>query len=233
MVQSIIDQGDYSELPMDWIEFLSNSNAIQQWELLRSKVDELYRSKSIFPTRKNLFRAFHLTPVSSVKCVFIGQDPYHGFGQANGLAFSVDSGVTPPPSLKNILKELVSDMGLSTTVLNKTDLSPWAKEGVLLLNLTLTVEEKKPNSHSDLGWKSFSESIVASLAQSKNNIVYILLGNFANNLKNSSLNRVDSIITSVHPSPLSAYRGFFGSRIFSRTNEFLLEKAITPINWNL
>jgi len=233
MIQSTISDGDYSELPIDWIEFLSDSNAIAQWELLRPKIDELYQSKTIFPSRKNLFKAFHLTPVSKVKCVLLGQDPYHGFGQANGLAFSVDAGVKPPPSLKNILKELVSDLGLSNTALNKTDLSPWAMEGVLLLNLTLTVEANKPNSHIELGWNTFTESILTTLANSKKDIVYILLGNFANSLKKKSLNGIDSTICSVHPSPLSAYRGFFTSRIFSRTNELLLKKKIHPINWEL
>ena len=233
MVQSNSTDGDYSELPMDWIEFLCNSNAISQWELIRPLIDELYQSKSIFPLRKNLFKAFHLTPVNSIKCVLLGQDPYHGFGQANGLAFSVDSGVNSPPSLKNILKELVSDLGLSNSILKKTDLSPWAKEGVLLLNLTLTVEEKKPNSHIKLGWKSFTESILSTLVQSKKDLVYILMGSYCNELKYNSLIGIDSIITTVHPSPLSAYRGFFGSRIFTKTNEYLIEKNIDPINWEL
>lgn len=233
MIQSAISDGDYSELPIDWIEFLSDSKAIAQWELMRPKIDELYQSKTVFPSRKNLFKAFHLTPVSKVKCVLLGQDPYHGFGQANGLAFSVDNGVKSPPSLKNILKELASDLGLSNTALIKTDLSPWAKEGVLLLNLTLTVEEKKPNSHIELGWSTFTESILTTLANTKKDIVYILLGNFANKLKYKSLNGIDSIIYSAHPSPLSAYRGFFTSRIFSRTNELLLKNKIHPVNWEL
>lgn len=222
-----------SEIPSGWIDFLRESEALYHWQKIKPIVDTLYRGATVFPPRNLLFNALHLTPVDELKCVIVGQDPYHGFGQANGLAFSVNKGVKAPPSLQNLLKELVCDMGLSNDVLSKSDLTPWAKQGVLLLNRSLTVEEKKPNSHADLGWGKFTESVIFHIAETKPKIVFILLGNSANKLKDKLLDCPVSIITAAHPSPLSAYRGFFGSRIFSKTNQQLIHQNIPPIDWEL
>lgn len=188
-----------------------------------------YTSKSIYPEFKNIFRAFELTPWEDVKVILLGQDPYHGPGQAQGLSFSVPIGTKVPPSLKNIFKERQSDLNIS--IPQTGDLSSWAQQGVLLLNSVLTVEAHKAGSHQKKGWEEFTNSIIQTLSERKDPLVFILWGSSA--IKKRAL--IDTskhiILESVHPSPLSAYRGFFGSKPFSKTNQALLDFNKTPIDW--
>lgn len=193
--------------------------------------DRLQQGARIYPEPKNIFKAFNVTPLDKVKVVILGQDPYHGPMQANGLCFSVDPGITLPPSLVNIFKELESDMGIPRP---KTgDLTAWAKQGVLLLNSVLTVEVGKPGSHRMLQWETFTDKAISELSLRRNKVVFILWGAYAM----SKLRLIDQtkhrVISGVHPSPLSAYKGFFGSQPFSQTNTALEEMGQTPIDWKL
>lgn len=192
---------------------------------------EIKLGKSIYPPRPDIFNAFNLTPYSKVKVVIIGQDPYHGPGQAHGLAFSVRSGVKIPPSLVNIFKELSDDIGLS--VPNHGCLESWARQGVLLLNNVLTVEEGKAGSHHKKDWEIFTDRVIELLNERKENLVFILWGNPAQKKAKSVDEKKHLILRSVHPSPLSVYRGFLGSKPFSQTNTFLTSKGITPIDWTI
>lgn len=191
-------------------------------------VKQEYKTKTIYPPYENIFDALRFTDYDDVKVVILGQDPYHGEHEAHGLSFSVREGVRMPPSLLNIFKELYSDLGIKR---NKTDLSDWAKEGVLLLNSIMTVQKDKPLSHKDKGWEIFTDTVIKKLNQREKPIVFILWGNFARSKKQMITNPVHKIIESAHPSPLSASRGFFGSRPFSKTNEFLIKNNNTKINW--
>lgn len=188
-----------------------------------------YASSQIFPPGREIFAAFDYTPFDAVKVVIIGQDPYHDFNQANGLCFSVRDGIPFPPSLLNIFKELSDD--LNVPIPQSGDLSRWAKQGVLLLNSTLTVRAHTAGSHQGQGWETFTDAVIRKIAEQKENIVFILWGSYAQK-KGAFINRFKHcVITSPHPSPLSSYRGFFGSRPFSKTNEYLIAHGITPINW--
>jgi uracil-DNA glycosylase len=184
------------------------------------------QKKIIYPNPENHFNAFEKTPFEKVKVVILGQDPYHGEGQAHGLSFSVPNGVTPPPSLKNIFKELNNDCQINNTL---TNLTPWAKQGVLLLNSVLSVEKNKAGSHANQGWEVLTDKVIKLLSDKKEKLVFLLWGAYAQ--KKAIL--IDSnkhlILKSVHPSPLSAYRGFFGCKHFSKTNHYLQQ----PINWKL
>lgn len=192
-------------------------------------VKKEYQSKTIYPPASQIFAAFDNTPFDAVKVVIIGQDPYHGPNQANGLCFSVHEGVRFPPSLQNIFKELNSDIGKE--IPHSGDLSHWAAQGVLLLNATLTVEAAKAGSHQKKGWEEFTDAVIAQLAEKKENIVFILWGSYAQK-KGAKINRQKHlIIESVHPSPLSVHRGFWGSKPFSKTNAYLQSKGISPIAW--
>jgi len=182
-----------------------------------------------FPSRENIFRALELTPINKAKVVILGQDPYHGEGQANGLAFSVNKGIKIPPSLKNIFKELKEDMGCE--IPNHGDLTKWAKEGVLLLNSILTVEKDKPGSHRKIGWEEYTNSIIKEISEKREHIVFILWGKYAESKKELIDEKKHMIIISPHPSPFSARRGFFGSKPFSRTNKYLERNGIKPIDW--
>ncbi len=215
------------KLPASWQAFL----ALPVFESLFQNVEQAYASATVFPPREQLFRAFHLTAPEDVRVVILGQDPYHEPGQANGLAFSVAPGVRQPPSLVNIRKELQEDVG--GTCLTDGDLTPWAKEGVLLLNAVLSVEEGKANSHKDLGWQEFTDSVVAAISRLPQPVAFLLWGAQAG--KKAAV-AADSpyprlVLQSAHPSPLSAYRGFFGSRPFSRINDFLRQHGQSPIRW--
>ncbi|PIU00428.1 MAG: uracil-DNA glycosylase [Bdellovibrionales bacterium CG10_big_fil_rev_8_21_14_0_10_45_34] len=190
---------------------------------------ELKRGKQIFPQPKEYFAALNLTPLDEVKVVVLGQDPYHGPGQAHGLSFSVREGVALPPSLQNIYKELSSDLGVPIT--KNGDLSRWAKQGVLLLNATLSVELSKAGSHQGRGWEQFTDEIVNVLNRERENLVFILWGSYAQKKGSAIDSKRHLVIKCPHPSPLSAHRGFFGSRPFSKTNSFLLSKRIAPIEW--
>lgn len=194
-------------------------------------VENEYNTKTIFPPKDYIFNALKLTPYKNVKVVIVGQDPYHGIGEAHGLSFSVQKGIKVPPSLKNIYKELESDLGISP--INEGDLSYWAKQGVLLLNAVLTVEKDKPASHRNLGWERLTDYIIKTLNNKKEPMVFILWGNFAKEKKNLITNPKHLVLTSAHPSPFSASYGFFGSKPFSKTNEFLIQNNQDPIDWDL
>ena len=192
-------------------------------------VREEYATKQIFPPGRQIFAAFNSTPFHDVKVVILGQDPYHDVGQANGLCFSVNDGIQFPPSLRNIFKEIESDIG--TPIPQSGDLSRWAKQGVLLLNATLTVEAHRAGSHQRRGWEQFTDSVITHLAAHRDNLVFILWGSYAIG-KGAFIDRSRHLVlTSVHPSPLSAHRGFFGNHHFSRTNQYLIEHGKTPIEW--
>ncbi len=213
---------------MDWETVLAPIKNSDFFDELWQKVESEYYSNTCFPPKEQVFRAFKLTPFSEVRVVIIGQDPYHNDFQANGLCFSVSDRVSAPPSLKNIFKELQDDLGIFK---NSNELDSWAKQGVLLLNATLTVRAHEPNSHKDLGWEKFTDFIIKEISDKKENVVFVLWGAFAQ--KKASL--IDEtkhfIIQSAHPSPFSVYRGFYGSRPFSKINEYLISKNKKPINW--
>ena len=188
-----------------------------------------YATKQIFPPGRQIFAAFNATPFNEVKVVILGQDPYHDVGQANGLCFSVNDGIQFPPSLRNIFQEIHNDIG--SPIPQRGDLTRWAKQGVLLLNATLTVEAHKAASHQRQGWEQFTDEVISHLSQHRRNVVFILWGSYA--ISKRTLINPDKhlILTSVHPSPLSAYRGFFGNKHFSKANNYLIEHGKTPITW--
>ena len=196
-----------------------------------SMIENEYQTKIVYPAKNNIFNALKKTPYEKVKVVIVGQDPYHGEGEAHGLSFSVQKGIKCPPSLKNIYKELESDLGIKSP--NCGDLSAWAEEGVLLLNATLTVIKDSPNSHKDIGWTLLTDAIIKHLNLKEDPIVFILWGNFARSKKEFITNPKHLVIESTHPSPFSASNGFFGSKPFSKTNEFLIKNKKEPINWQL
>ena len=187
-----------------------------------------YKNKTVFPPYNNIFDALRFTDYDAVKVVILGQDPYHGLGEAHGLSFSVHNGVKMPPSLLNIFKELKNDLNINRT---QTDLTDWAKQGVLLLNSIMTVEKDKPLSHKDKGWEVFTDNIIRYLNEREKPVIFILWGNFARSKKALITNSRHKIIESAHPSPLSASRGFFGSRPFSRTNNYLKKLGEQEIKW--
>jgi uracil-DNA glycosylase len=200
-------------------------------DLLRFLEEERRRGKRLFPPAENVFEAFRLTPLPAVKVVILGQDPYHGAGQAHGLAFSVPRGVKPPPSLANIFKELAADAGVPLPA--HGHLEAWARQGVLLLNTALTVEEGKAGAHQKKGWERFTETVIDVLNQERDHLVFILWGAPAQ----AKARHVDParhlILKSVHPSPLSVYRGFLGSKPFSQANAYLETHGIAPVDWRL
>ena len=187
--------------------------------------------KIIYPKNNEIFNAINLTEFEETKVIILGQDPYHGPGQAHGLSFSVKNGIKPPPSLLNIFKEIEFDLSIKVNKENG-DLTRWAKQGVLLLNSLLTVEKGNPLSHKDIGWETLTDKIIEVLSQNKKNLVFILWGSHARSKKSLISKNENLIIESAHPSPLSAHRGFIGSKPFSRTNEYLLKNNINPINWS-
>ncbi len=187
-----------------------------------------YKKKTIFPPYENIFDALKFTDYDDVKVVILGQDPYHGLGEAHGLSFSVKEGIKMPPSLLNIFKELKSDLGIER---NKTNLTDWAKQGVLLLNSIMTVEKDKPLSHKNKGWEKFTDNIIGCLNKREKPVIFLLWGNFARSKKALITNSRHKIIESAHPSPLSASRGFFGSKPFSKCNNCLKELGEDGISW--
>jgi uracil-DNA glycosylase len=200
-------------------------------ELSQFLRDEKAAGKRIYPPNNEIFAAFDMTPFAKVKVVILGQDPYHGPGQAHGLSFSVRPDITPPPSLANIYREMASDLGLARPT--HGNLEAWARQGVLLLNTSLTVEDGKPGSHSGKGWERFTDSAIAALNGALDNLVFILWGRKAQQ-KGAKIDRqCHLVIESAHPSPLAAHNGFWNSRPFSRTNDYLCAHAITPIDWTL
>lgn len=213
---------------MTWTEVLAPIKNTEYFTKLWQTVKQEYATHVCFPPKDKIFRALELTSFDEVKVVIIGQDPYHGDFQANGLCFSVSDQVTAPPSLKNIYKELKDDLGIQR---NSNELDSWAQQGVLLLNATLTVKAHSPNSHKDLGWEKFTDFIIKEISDKKENVVFVLWGAFAQ--KKEAL--IDSskhfILKSAHPSPFSVYRGFYGSRPFSKINDYLKSKGKSTISW--
>jgi len=212
----------------DWDAILKEEYEKDYFKRIKNIVKDEYNNKIIFPEEDRIFYAFKETPYKSVKVVILGQDPYHGEGEANGLCFSVNRGIKKPPSLKNIYKELYNDLGIERT---DTDLSDWAKSGVLLLNTVLTVEKDKPASHKFVRWEEFTDSVIKKLNEKEEPVVFILWGNFAKEKAKYITNPKHLIITSSHPSPFSVNKGFLGSKPFSRTNEFLRNNGIKEIEW--
>ena len=214
-----------------WDNLLKEEVNKEYFKTLINYINEEYKEKTIYPKKTEVFNAFKYTDYTNVKVVILGQDPYHGPNQAEGLSFSVSNEVIKPPSLKNIFKELESDLEIPFPEHNS--LKPWAKEGVLLLNAVLTVEEHKPASHANKGWETFTDEIIKILNKKEEPVVFILWGNYAREKKAYITNPIHYVIESPHPSPFSARNGFFGSKPFSKTNEFLKSKGIKEINWNV
>lgn len=215
----------------DWDEKLKNIWDSLEFKEFYKKVMHEYELKEIYPPKDYIFNALRLTSYKDTKVVIVGQDPYHGDGEAHGLSFSVQKGVKIPPSLKNIYKELYSDLGI--VPVDNGDLSNWAKQGVLLLNSVLTVEKDKAASHRNIGWDALTDYIIKLLNLKEEPIVFILWGNFAKKKAKLITNEKHLIITSAHPSPLSASRGFFGSKPFSKVNNFLVNNKLKPIDWKV
>ncbi len=213
-----------------WKEKLKEEFTKPYFSELRTFVREAYTSQTIYPAPQNIFRAFDLTPFDKVKVVILGQDPYHGPKQAIGLSFAVSEGVRNPPSLQNIFKEVTADLG-KPLVHTDGDLSRWAEQGVLLLNATLTVEAQKAGSHQGRGWEQFTDAVIQKLSEEREHLVFILWGNYARS-KGAHIDRTKHlVIESPHPSPFAAHGGFFGSKPFSRANEYLATHGGKPIDW--
>lgn len=215
----------------DWLQPLSPEFKKPYYAKLYKTIREEYGTRQIFPPSDEIFTAFEITPLSEVKVVIIGQDPYHGDGQAHGLCFSVKPDVETPPSLVNMYKELNSDLGCY--IPNNGYLIKWAKQGVLLLNTVLTVRAHQANSHRGIGWEEFTDAAIRILNEQDRPIVYLLWGKPAQTKKNMLNNPKHLILEAPHPSPLSAYRGFFGCQHFSKTNAFLTENGLEPIDWQI
>ena len=213
---------------MNWETVLAPIKNTDQFQNLWQKVENEYASGECFPPKDQIFRAFELTPFENIKVVIIGQDPYHNDFQANGLCFSVSENVKAPPSLKNIFTELNNDLGIERT---KTELNDWAEQGVLLLNATLSVRAHSPNSHKDLGWEKFTDFVIKEISENRENIVFVLWGAFAQKKEELIAYSKHFILKSAHPSPFSVYRGFYGSKPFSKINEYLESKNLKPISW--
>lgn len=215
----------------DWDEQLKEEYDKKYFKDLLRFIEKEYQEKTIYPKQEDIFRAFKYTNYKDTKVVILGQDPYHEVDQAEGLSFSVKDCVNKPRSLKNIFKEMEEDLGIPFPETNS--LIPWAEEGVLLLNSVLTVVEKKPASHQKIGWETFTDKVIEKLNEKEEPVVFILWGNFAKSKKKLITNQNHYIIESAHPSPFSAYNGFFGSKPFSKTNEFLEQKCLKKINWKI
>ncbi len=216
----------------DWQDILKDEFEKDYFKTLTAQVELAYLNATpTYPPSEMIFNAFTLCPFSKIKVVILGQDPYHGPGQAHGLAFSVPESVNIPPSLRNIYKELNADVGRPRAAVSRGNLTKWATQGVLLLNSTLSVAAGRPNSHKNFGWETFTDAVITHISEQKDHVVFILWGGFA--AKKAALIDKEKhfILTAPHPSPLSAHRGFFGSRHFSKTNTYLKNTGQTPISW--
>lgn len=212
-----------------WKKALQSEFDKPYWEALTKSVREQYSKTTVFPPAKNIFRAFDLCPLDKVKVVIVGQDPYHGINQANGLSFSVNDGIALPPSLKNIYREIHNDLGI--VPLPSGDLSRWASQGVLMLNSVLTVLASSPASHGGMGWEQFTDAVIKILNANRSHIVYLLWGKYAQT-KGEVIDRDKNLVlTSAHPSPYSVTK-FYGNHHFSRCNEYLRKNGMTPIDWH-
>ena len=215
----------------DWLEALRGEFKKPYYRQLFETVKKEYATHLVFPPSDDIFNAFHLTPLKDVKVVILGQDPYHNVGQAHGLCFSVQKGVAIPPSLVNIYQELYDDLGCS--IPDHGYLVKWARQGVLMLNTVLTVRAHQANSHRGIGWEEFTDAAIKVLDEQDRPFVFILWGTPAQRKKTMLHNPRHLVLEAPHPSPLSAYRGFFGSRPFSKTNAFLEENGVEPIDWQI
>lgn len=213
----------------DWDDILADEWGKPYYQNLREILKREYATQRIYPPMHDIFNALRYTSFADTKVVIIGQDPYHGAGQAHGLCFSVKEGVMPPPSLKNMFKELQTDVGKPTPPTG--ELTDWARQGVLLLNTVLTVREGQPTSHKDIGWETFTDRVIAELNRKDTPVVFLLWGAHAQRKAQVITNPIHVKLATVHPSPLSASRGFFGCRHFSKTNAILMQNGMTPINW--
>jgi uracil-DNA glycosylase len=214
-----------------WKTLLTPEFKKDYFHSLEKRILDEYKNKTIYPAKENIFAAFNLTSFDKIKVVIIGQDPYHGPNQAQGLCFSVQPQIKIPPSLANIYKELVSDLGIELP--KHGDLTSWAEQGVLLLNTLLTVEGGNPMAHKDLGWEKFTDHVIDLINEHKENVVFILWGSPAHKKAQNVDSKKHYILKSVHPSPLSSYRGFFGCKHFSLCNQFLKSKKLEVINWQV
>lgn len=219
------------DIESSWYEVLKQEFEEPYFYEIKSFLIQEKRQYIVYPPSQLIFNAFNLTPFDKVKVVILGQDPYHNVGQAHGLAFSVPNGIMPPPSLKNIFKELQSDIGMP--IPTNGNLESWAREGVLLLNSCLTVRANNPASHQGIGWQRFTDEAINALSEKKEHIVFLLWGNYAIAKEKLIDTRKHLVLKTVHPSPLSANRGFFGCRHFSQTNTYLSSNGISPIKWDV
>ncbi|MDQ3076125.1 MAG: uracil-DNA glycosylase [bacterium] len=213
-----------------WAKALADFFKTKEWDTLTEFIREEYKKKKIYPDPKNIFKAFWLTPFDEVKVVILGQDPYHGAGQAEGLCFSVPKGVPLPPSLKNIYKEIEGDLNIKKDFKNG-HLEDWAKQGVFLFNAILTVVASSPASHKDRGWEEFTDFVIKTISEKHEHVVFMLWGNYARSKKVLIDAEKHLILEAPHPSPFSAYNGFFGSKHFSECNDYLMKKGKKKVQW--
>lgn len=218
-------------MPASWRSILADEFAKPYFLRLQDFVDQEIQRETVFPPKEQIFSAFELTPYAEVKVLLLGQDPYHGPGQANGLCFSVAPGVTKPPSLVNIYKELQDDLGIPPA--RSGDLSAWARSGVLMLNAVLTVQAHKPASHKDQGWETFTDAVIRKLNEKDDHVVFVLWGGYAKKKAKLIDPKRHTILEGIHPSPLSAKNGFFGSKPFSQVNAALAAHGQAPLSWSL
>lgn len=219
----------YQSLESSWKNALANEFSQPYFTKLISEIESSYKNELVLPPQTDIFKAFNQCPLNKVKVVILGQDPYHGEGQAHGLAFSVPDDIKIPPSLKNIYKEILSDIG--HPIAETGNLERWAKQGILLLNATLTVLPQKPGSHQCLGWETFTDTVIKTVSAQNKHVVFLLWGKYAQ----AKVELIDQskhlVLTAPHPSPFSAYTGFFGCKHFSTTNEYLRQSGLTTIDW--
>lgn len=224
--------GNMVNIGNEWDKMLADEFSKEYYQKLRKILIKEYKTQTVYPDMYDIFNALKYTSYNDVKAVIIGQDPYHGPNQAHGLCFSVKKGVAPPPSLKNIFREIKDDTGTDNTG-RHGELTNWAKSGVLLLNNVLTVREATPNSHKGIGWENFTDRVITLLNEREKPVVFILWGSNAKAKASLITNPAHLVLTAAHPSPLSAYNGFFGCRHFSKTNEFLKKNGIEPVDWSI
>ena len=215
---------------MTWEDIIDLEKQKDYYKSLEKEINKRYKTTTVFPEKQNIFKSFSLTKLDNLKVVILGQDPYHGFGQAQGLAFSTPVNIKNPPSMQNILKEIQSNLG-KKSICEDGDLTPWAKQGVLLLNTILTVEEAKPKSHHNLGWEVFTDNVIKYISDNCEDTIFILWGSPAISKTKLIDRKKHHILTAPHPSPLSSYRGFFGCKHFSKTNDILKSLNKEAIIW--
>ncbi|MEV9616916.1 uracil-DNA glycosylase [Aliarcobacter butzleri] len=215
---------------MNWKDIIENEQQKPYYGKLKEEIDKRYENSIVFPEKQNIFKAFSLTKFEDLKVAILGQDPYHGFGQAQGLSFSTPSNIKNPPSMVNILKEINDDLG-KKSVCEDGDLTPWAKQGIMLLNTILTVEQGLAKSHHNLGWEIFTDNIIKYISDNKENVIFLLWGSPAISKTKLIDKNKHFILTAPHPSPLSVYRGFYGCKHFSKTNEILKKLNKEEIIW--